>query len=406
MSSEKNDIVVGDPGSRQMSSRVWSMAFGVLALVVCGVAISHQSFWIDEACTALKAGQPTLATWWQEMVTVKGSDLQMPLYMLFVWGWEKLVGLNEFALRAGNVPWFLLGLIVMVRVLASAPQLRMNLALVALSSPLVWYYLNEARPYAMQVGLSLVVFFALYQLALEQKKPRRERYWIIVLCLGSLVLAASNLLAMLWLGAYLGAAIMSTSREHCLRLAREYWLALSLTCLLLFVVGLYYLWTLKAGGGAAKLETTDLKNVLFVAYELFGFSGLGPGRLDIRTGGLHIFLSWLPWLAVYGVVLLIVLVQGWRQIMASTPRRTQVCWVIAFAMVAGFILAIGVAVRFRRLGKTFRSCVASCPVRAGNRSDRIVEPARLDGAGRCCSLPRVKPAFEREPALWGTPCQG
>lgn len=45
-------------------------------------------------------------------------------------------------------------------------------------------------------------------------------------------------------------------------------------------------------------------------------------------------------LGIYGALLLIVLVQGWRQIAASTPRRTRVCWVAAFAVVAGFILAV------------------------------------------------------------------
>ncbi|HUA39168.1 MAG TPA: hypothetical protein VMA35_12325, partial [Candidatus Sulfopaludibacter sp.] len=327
-------------------------------LIVCGLAISDQSYWIDEASTAVKAGQPTLAKWWLEMMAIKGSDLQMPCYMVFAWAWEKLVGLNEYALRAGNAPWFLLGLIATFRAL-NASRLQKCLALVALSSPLIWQYLNEARPYAMQIGMSSVVFFSLYRLGLEQKASPRERYWIVALCLGSLVLAASSMLAMLWLGAYWMAAMLSTSLHHLRRLVQKYWVDWALTLTLLFGVGLYYLWTLKAGGRAATLEhATGFKNVLFIFYELLGFSGLGPGRLIIRTGGLHSFLPWLPWLGIYATLLLPVLVLGWRRIAAIIPRRTLICWTSAFVSVTMFILAIGVAVGFRVLG---RHCLPVLP---------------------------------------------
>jgi hypothetical protein len=354
MQNAQRNVAIDEPAQGRSGGRLWFATWTALALVVCGLAISNQSYWIDEANTAIKASQPTLAKWWQEMTIMKGSDLQMPFYMVFAWGWEKLVGLNEFALRAGNAPWFLLGLIAMFRAVAAAPRFQKCVALVVLSSPLIWQYLNEARPYAMQIGMSFIVFFSLYRLGLEQKTPCRERYWIIALCLASLVLAASNMLAMLWLGAYLVAAVLSTSLDQLRRLAREYWLYWALTFTLLFALGLYYLWTLKVGGRAATLENaTGFNNVLFILYELLGFSGLGPGRLAIRTNGVHSFLPWLTWLAIYAALLLPVLVLGLRQMVASTRQRTLVSWVGAFAVVAAFILAVGVAVGFRVLGRHF-----------------------------------------------------
>ena len=45
----------------------------------------------------------------------RGSDLQMPLYMLMLWGWEKIFGRPEFALRAMNIPLFVIALILTVR---------------------------------------------------------------------------------------------------------------------------------------------------------------------------------------------------------------------------------------------------------------------------------------------------
>jgi len=350
---------LSDLATNSRISRLATAAFLALGLLVCGIAISNQSFWIDECDTAYRAALPTLADWWQYMRATADATLQVPLYMVFSWGWEKVSGLNEWALRAGNVPWFLLGFIVMVRALAITPLLQRSMALVVLSCPFVWYYLNEARPYAMQIGISLVVFASLFRLALNQDEPARERLWVAGLCVGSLLLSASGMLAMLWAGAYLGAAMLSTPKGRLRELARSYWPWWVSTGLLLFTVGLFYLWTLSIGACTARLGGSDLRNVLFIAFELLGFSGLGPGRNAIRAGQLAAFLPWLSWLAIYGGVLLVVLAAGCRSIATSTSRRTRLCWALAFAVVLGFILGSGPLVGWRVLG---RHCTPVLPL--------------------------------------------
>jgi hypothetical protein len=348
MKSEETNVTIEDPKQVCLPHGQLLAALALLALVCC-LAIDNQSFWMDEATSGLEAQQPTLAEWYR---AVQGfsSDLLLPLYPLFIWAWEKLVGLNEFALRAGNALWFLLGLITILRALAGTPLLRWSFLLVLLSSPFAWFYLNEARHYASQIALSLVVFAALYRLGLNRKEPAQERRWVITLCLGSLLLAANSILAMLWLGAYLGAAVLSASRDQRRRLALDYRVYWGLTLTLLFALGLFYL-RLLSRGARAIVGPTDVRNVMFVAYELLGFSGLGPGRLAIRLGGLREFWPWLPWLAIYGVTLLIVLTQGWKQIAAVTSRRTRVCWVVALAIVAGYVMGVGVVAQWRALGR-------------------------------------------------------
>ena len=55
----------------------------LVAVMLTGtLAISSQSFWMDEASTATIATQPTLASWWHVLSTGLGSDTQMPLYMI------------------------------------------------------------------------------------------------------------------------------------------------------------------------------------------------------------------------------------------------------------------------------------------------------------------------------------
>jgi len=137
-----------------ISARSWPWA--VLGVLVCLVAISRQSLWIDEAFMAVKASQPTLAAWWRAMLEGGGSDLQMPLYMIYVWGFAKIFGLSEWSLRAANIPWFVAGVAAFIRVFPR-PQ-RPAVAAVTLAAPFAWYYLNEARPYTMQLGASLLVF--------------------------------------------------------------------------------------------------------------------------------------------------------------------------------------------------------------------------------------------------------
>jgi hypothetical protein len=331
----------------------------VLGLLVCAIAISNQSFWIDECDTAYWAALPTLADWWQCLRAKPDANLQVPLYLFFSWFWEKISGLNEWALRAGNVPWFLFGLVVMSRALPAAQRLRWIVLFLLLCNSFVWFYLNEARPYAMQIGASLVVFASLFRLVLNQDEPSRERLWVAGLCVGSLLLSAGGMLAMLWTGAYLGAALLSMTKSRLQGLARSYWPWWVSTGLLLFMLGLFYLWTLSLGARATTVGNTDARNFFFILYELFGFSGLGPGRNAIRAGQWTVFLPWLPGLAIYGGVLLVVLAAGCRSIAASTSRRILLCWILAFALILGFILAVGVAVRFRVLG---RHCAPLLPL--------------------------------------------
>jgi hypothetical protein len=351
------DSTNANSSPRSPAGRMW--LFAAVSGLVFALAISRQSFWIDELYSASAARQPTLDTLWREQLSGMGSNLQAPLYMIWIWMCGKIVGASEVALRAVNLFWLVTGMLALMWALARHRSLQLAMFMAAALSPFAWYYLNEARPYAMQIGTSLVVFASLFRLALNQDAPSRERFWVAGLCVVSLLLSASNMLAMLWLGAYLGAAMLSAAKDRLQGLARSYWPWWLGTGLLLFMLGLYYLWTLSLGARATTVGITDAKNFFFIFYELFGFSGLGPGRLSIRTGGLEAFRPWLPGLAIYGGMLLVMLAAGCRSIAASTSRRTRLCWPLAFALVLGFILAVGVAVRFRVLG---RHCAPLLPL--------------------------------------------
>ena len=253
--------------SESLAGRICFFAAGLV--LVFALAISQQSFWIDELYSAMAAQHPTLDALWREELYGKGSNLQTPLYMIWIWGCGKIFGTSEVALRAVNLFWLVPGMLALMWALARDRSLPFATFLVAALSPFAWYYLNEARPYAMQIGSSLVIFALLFRLALNQDKPSRERLWVAGLCAGALVLSGSSMLAMLWLGAYLGAAMLSAPKGRFRGLARSYWPWWVGTGMLLFMLGLFYLWTLSLGTRATTAGITDAKNLFFIPYELF-----------------------------------------------------------------------------------------------------------------------------------------
>ena len=323
----------------------WGMA---LACVIPFLAVSTQSFWIDEALTALKAAQPNLAGWWHQMVAEKMSDLQMPLYMSYAWGWARLFGTGEWALRAANLPWFIGGLLAFAFSFRGAD--RMLAASVGGLSSFAWFYLDEARPYAMQIGVSLGLVASLRFLHGGGGIRQTRACWAWAFCAGVAILAGTSLLGFLWSGAALAVAVAGVGWARLVEVgkaARFAWLTL-----VVWLVGLavYYVWTMRLGARASAMGTTNLQNAGFVGYELLGFGGLGPGRLEIRESGLAAFRAhWLP-LAAYGglagVLLGAGLVSLWRQ------DRRRLLWVGLVILATGAcLLGAGWAMHFRVLGR-------------------------------------------------------
>ncbi len=185
------DLINASGSSKSQAGRMWFFA-AVLGFVFV-LAISWQSFWIDEMDSTLAAQQPTLDAFWRDLLGKRGSVLQSPLYMIWIWGCGHIFGTSEVALRAVNLFWFLPGMLALMWSLARHRSLQLATFLVAALSPFAWYYLNEARPYAMQTGTSLVVFASLLRLALNQDEPAREQLWVAGLCVGSLLLSASSM---------------------------------------------------------------------------------------------------------------------------------------------------------------------------------------------------------------------
>ena len=340
--------------SPSKNSSLQTLVFPAGILFVCVLAISNQSLWIDETYTALKAQQTALPGWWHEMRRAGGSDMQMPLYMVWIWVCEKFFGSSEIALRAVNLFWFLPGLIALWCALARQPQLQLAVFLATACNPFVWYYLDEARPYAMQIGVSLFLAAALCRWSEKPYAPASgESFWVWGFVVALVALSGASMLGMIWAGAAILAAIFLSPKERLLKLGRDYIFVWLVAVGMLAATGFYYLWTLKAGARASDVAATDWKNVVFIGYELLGFAGLGPGRLEIRDGGLQVFKAHVPMLGLFAALVLAVICFVVRDLLKNFPRKKILGLAVIVAAPAVFILAAGFVTHFRVLGRHF-----------------------------------------------------
>src|SRR5438046_1643270 len=318
--------------------------YGALIAVFCisCLAVSDQSFWIDEISTAHKAMMPTLGGWWERLRTEGTSNLQLPLYLLYAWAWEKLLGLKEWALRSGNIPWLMLAVATIYKLMWNETRLLMLTTCALLLNAFTWYYLNEARPYAMQIGAGFLTFGALYRLSVDSEMEVREQQgWSVALSIGSAILCASGLMAMIWWAAAMAGAAMVCPPVRFKKLCSANRWQWSLTGAALIALGCYYLWTMTIGARATVLGTTNAKNAFFILYELLGFAGLGPGRLAIRAEGLHAFRPFLPLLVLQGLLATAVLGTGLRHLWGRHDRKALLKVALSLVGAAAFLRAVG-----------------------------------------------------------------
>lgn len=336
--------------NRPQASFVAAIA-GCLALVALWV--SGQSFWIDECNAAVKAIQPDIRSFWATFSGMKGSDFQMPLYMFLLWGWEKVVGRAEFALRVLNI-LFAWSAILLVACRVSLPRrFRLFWCLAAAVSPMLAVYMDEARPYALQFLAATALFLPFVSL---RGKFEINTFDFRLFSVGLLLLCASSLTGVvfavwpcLWL-------FISLVRGRTLRrfLARH-WLWGSIDAVLLTVLAAFYLHTLSDGARASSVGGTTLSSTVFCLYELCGFLGVGPSRLALRASQAAALQGFILPLALYAAAFVpFVVCVCFRRGIPVVDGRTagsSILMVCLASLGAFSMLLVGVTMEMRVLAR-------------------------------------------------------
>lgn len=337
-----------------MSSRLSPPAAFLLAALIAlsagAVALTHQSLWIDEAHTAIRASQPTLPTWWRTMVAMSGPDVQMPLYVTYMWLWEKMFGHGEVALRASNLPWLVAGVVALLAGLLRDRRYAWAVVALSVTNSFLWYYTSEARPYVMMFAFAAVAASAL-RLLVNSPADGRLGMLLSITAVALFGLCATTLAAVPWAFGIAVATALALRRSKLTSLNPIHRRVIFTAGIATAALALYYTWTLKIGISASHAGRTGPANIPFALYELTGIFAAGPGRLALRTGGAAAAVPYLPWIGIYTAAIAIIGVAAARALAATMRGRHILIWGCATLLPLSAAFLMGVFSEIRLLGR-------------------------------------------------------
>lgn len=339
-------------------SRAVLLAVLAASAAVGGFAISSQSYWIDEALSLIVAMSPSPSEAWRYAQAVSGSTLQMPLYQAYLFLWHKVFGGGEWAMRASNLPWFLLGQSAFLFLLRQRPKLALTSCLLAAVSPILWMYLDETRPYIMQYAAGCWLTAAVVRLLLDANDTRPASALTFGASAAAIVvLFGSSLLGAVWAAGFLAAFLwLRFSRPGQPAEPRPTVRAglFAGGVLLIVLLAAYYIWTWDEAGRGYHRSGVSLLSLPFLAYEFLGFPGFGPGKLQMRMEPLRSVIRSLPALLPLAATLAALAIFALLQLRESPPRRrTLVAWLLALGLPVAIVFAVFLATDHRPLPRHF-----------------------------------------------------
>lgn len=339
------------PNLRQPTQTSPAVMIAMLAasVAVAGFAISNQSYWIDEAPSLIVGMARNPAEAWHNAQAVGGPAIQVPLYDIYIYAWHKFFGGGEWTMRASNIPLFVFAQLAFLTLLRSRPRLAVTASALALLSPALWMYLDEARPYIMQYAAACWLAAAILR-ELLPAAPAEEGWKtpeLLLLSLATVLLFGSSLIGVLWAA---GAAFVllrlfrntgNATPGHSPSTIYLAGLALSLLAL-----AAWYMMTRPDADRAEYFRPVMALSALpYIAYEFLGFAGFGPGRLELRVApvaalGRH-FLALLPLAVVVATLALL----AFQRLRGNRPERRAI-HAFLFAVIVPTLIIIGAMLFF------------------------------------------------------------
>jgi hypothetical protein len=310
-----------------------------IAAIIVGLAYtSGRSFWMDEGGTVFRAMMPTIRDWWAMMLQLKGSDVLMPLYMLYAWFWHQVIGAtSEYALRLSNLPWLVLAAVVLVRV--------RFWPLVCLISPFVLYFVDDFRPYVMQIAAGSCAAAALGRWF--DGGGQSEWRGVHAVCASCVFLIACSMTGAVWAAGVAAAAVVA--KPDCLG-SGAFWRKASPWIAVALAAGGYYVRMMMGGYRATEIENAGFLNLLFGVYEMTGLLGLGPGKEEVRLG-LGAVIPHL-WLLIPGALCIAAAwTFGVRRRVRESPSRITLAAAAAVLIPLAILAVFGALMDFRVLGR-------------------------------------------------------
>ncbi len=272
------------------------IAIIILIIIVLLNLISNFSLWIDEAYTAYFSSLRNLNDLFKELNNWKGSEAQMPGFIILIWIWEKFFGHTEFVLRAFNLV-FVIPLFIAIFYDETTIKNKFLFSFLVLINPFFVYNLNEAR-YTIPVFAIATILILLIN-----KWDKNKKYKILISALIILGSSINMLFAVFLILLMFYDILGSLNQGNKYKVLIKKWSNIGLYTLVpLLLIGYYYIKTLQNGAGGVK-RIPGFSNLLFVIYEFFGFLGLGPSRNELREIKLNFNLSEFALVLLFAIIL-------------------------------------------------------------------------------------------------------
>ncbi len=349
-----------NPAEDQPLTRAVILAVAATSLVVAAFAVTAQSYWIDEAMSLIVAMAPSPGEAWRYAQAVGAPAQHAPLYHVYLYAWHKVAGPGEWAMRASNIPWFVLAQLAFLLLLRHRPKLALTACLLAAVNPAIWMYLDEARPYIMQYAAAcwLVASVARRAFAPSAGTAGEDRLAFLAAGGATIVLCGSGLPSVVWAAGLVSALFLLrrtapvTPGEAAACARPRYAIAGFAVLLALLAASHFYAWP-GFSPGSSDLKQF-VKGLIYVAYEFLGFSGFGPGKLELRLSPLGSIIRRLPVLLPLAACLGVLGIFAVRQ--AGTllqHRRAIAAWMIALALPGVFLLGADLILEQRPVPRDF-----------------------------------------------------
>ena len=351
----------------------------VLALALVALMPTNQSLWIDEGFTLPYAQESGFSHFISRLENEKGSESLMPLGMLSSWAGAKIFGQSELGLRAVSALWAVVAVLLLWRtgVLIGLAWLPALLA----CHPFLWYYASEVRPYAMAIAMGSGLLYAFVAILSPDGKANWGFY---ALLLFGPLLCATYVLGVVPFAVVVGVAALALFQRRWKPRAREI-LAFVLSGGALIALGLYDASAVSRGADInwEGPWETGLGSLLFSGYELLGFMGFGPGRIELRQSAIeHGIVGSLRSLAhpaavglvVLALLYIVILLRFWKRFRSDQSTADRL------VPVTGFVIAV-------TMGIVFVVCLTVGSVFWGRRLASVL-PFVVLAAGIAASAPR------------------
>ena len=331
------------------------LAVGLLSSLLVAIwAISSESLWIDEFGTWFLTRADSIPDWWRRFQLWRDSDVQIPLYHFFMYGWTKIVGTDVVAMRASNIGMFVIANLALLWSFRFWPNIAVPLIFTSCLSAPIWYYLNEIRPYIMLYMGTCLMLGASLEIARTTHKP--SSFAIMALCIGAVISSGAIVIGIAWVGAvFLFICIYWVAiRKHPLNdLVNNNHLTLAITILCITALIAYNIRMFALGKLPALLGDGSILPLLFSFYANLGLLGVGPGMLDMRASGVDALVSFVPIITFSTIILGSVAAQGVLEIKEILGFRTICILVICIILPILFIFTLGLALHWRALPRHF-----------------------------------------------------